>query len=151
LKRVALASTVVFVVLAAACGRVIEEQTAATPEASTTPEPPVALRSLPQPRVEPPPLPTAPPFESFDHASQPSLTKFVCDGGKTFEAWVFPPPGERAVVVINGQTHELRQRATATGIEYASTSMTFRADGPRGPAASLREGDQTTYTGCRAQ
>lgn len=153
MKRAGFASKLALLALVAllgtACGRIVEDDPATpTRPPTSTAGPAVGLRALPQETPVRPPEPTAPPFESFDHASQPTLNKYLCDEGRTFEAWVFPRPSERAVIVIGDQTNELRQQPAGSGISYADASMTFRAQGPN---AFIEEGGQMTYRSCRAQ
>jgi membrane-bound inhibitor of C-type lysozyme len=142
-KRAGFAATVaLLMLLGTACGRIIDKPPA--PEGTTTVAPAIGLRTLPLETPVQPPVSTA----TADPATQPTLTKYLCDGGKTFEAWVFPRPSERAVVVIDGKTNELRQQPAASGISYSNPTMTFRGQGPN---AFLDEGGQITFANCRAQ
>ncbi len=135
----------VLLLLAAGCGRIIEDSPRTpTPVTTANAGPATELRPLPPETPVRPPVSTA----TADPATQPTLTKYLCEEGRTFEAWVFPRPSERAVVVINGQTNELGQQPAASGISYANQTMTFRA---QGQSAFLEEGGQLTYRNCRAQ
>jgi membrane-bound inhibitor of C-type lysozyme len=144
-KALGLASILAaLLLLTTACGRIIDDP--ATPEATptSTPAPATGLRALPQETPVQPPVSTA----TADPATLPTLTGYLCDGGRTFSAWVFPRPSERVVLVINDVTYELRQQPAASGISYSNQTLTFRA---QGATASIEDSGQVTFANCRAQ
>ena len=144
-RRLGLASMLgALLVLTLACGRIIDAP--ATPEATPTSTPARAteLRALPQETPVQPPVSTA----TADPATLPTLTGYLCDSGRMFSAWVFPAPSERAVLVINDVTYELRKQPAGSGISYANQTLTFRA---QGASASIEDSGQTTFANCRAQ
>lgn len=131
-------------IVSVACGRIINEPDRPSPTPTATVEPATGLRALPQETPVQPPVSTA----TADPATLPTLTGYLCDGGRTFAAWVFPRPNERAVLVIGNTTYELRQQPAASGISYANQTLTFRAQGPN---AFVKDSGQVTFANCHAQ
>ncbi len=93
----------------------------------------------------------APKVSASASVSVPSATPtpvevhYVCDGGKTFEAYVFPVPAQRAIVVVDGRTLDLPQTVSGSGIRYSDGTLVYHS---KGRDAFIEIGGVMTYVNC---
>lgn len=78
----------------------------------------------------------------------PMAVRYLCDGGKTFEARVFLKPLERAIVIVDGRTLDLPQVRSASGIRYSDGVLVYHA---KGDNAFIEDSGVMTYVNCHAQ
>ena len=69
----------------------------------------------------------------------------ICDGGKTFDAYVFPVPARRAIVVVDGRTLDLPQTVSGSGIRYSDGTLVYHS---KGRDAFIEVGGVMTYVNC---
>lgn len=113
-----------------------------TPTAATVRSPGTASASVASAVATPASLGTAPATPT------PVVVRYLCAEGKTFEARVFQAPLERAILVIEGRTIEMRQERAASGVRYTDGTLTYVS---KGPDAYIQQGEVITYRDCRAQ
>lgn len=75
----------------------------------------------------------------------PVAVHYVCDGGKTFDAYVFPVPARRAIVVVDGRTLDLPQTVSGSGIRYSDGTLVYHS---KGRDAFIEVGGVMTYVNC---
>lgn len=75
----------------------------------------------------------------------PVAVHYICDGGKTFDAYVFPVPAQRAIVVVDGRTLDLPQTISASGIRYSDGTLVYHS---KGRDAFIEVSGVMTYVNC---
>ncbi len=89
--------------------------------------------------------PAAPPAGGASATPTPVAVHYLCDGGKSFDAYVFPVPARRAIVVVDGRTLDLPQTVSGSGIRYSDGTLVYHS---KGRDAFIEDGGTMTYVNC---
>ena len=81
-------------------------------------------------------------------APSPNGTRYsyVCAEGKTFQMLAYPADQQRATLIFDGKTVQLKQEISGSGVRYAGEGYTLIA---KGLDATIQENGATTYRDCK--
>ena len=79
----------------------------------------------------------------------PSGTRYAytCDAGKKFEAVYFPADQQKATLILEGKTIDLKQGPSGSGTRYSDTAGTLTLSS-KGASAFIEQGGQQSYANC---
>ena len=94
-----------------------------------------------------PPAPTATAGRAAISPPSPTGTRYVyaCAAGKTFAMLAYPAAQERATLIIEGRTIELKRERSASGVRYSDGAITLIG---KGLDAIIQQGGVTTHRDC---
>ena len=78
---------------------------------------------------------------------QVNRVTYTCADGKAFDVTYYVGQ-ERAVLVLDGKTIELKQERSGSGVAYGDGTITLRSQGTN---AFIQQGGQTTIRDCKGQ
>ena len=72
---------------------------------------------------------------------------YTCDAGKKFEAVYFPADQQKATLMLEGKTIDLKQGPSGSGTRYADAAGTLTLSS-KGATAFIEQGGQQSYANC---
>lgn len=81
-------------------------------------------------------------------APSPNGTRYsyICAEGKTFQMLAYPAEQQRATLVFDGKTVQLKQEVSGSGVRYSGEGYTLIE---KGLDAMIQENGATTYRDCK--